>query len=127
MNIETDARDLVSQSSDLAVDEAVISKLVDLGGEEFMAELIGVYLEDTPPRLAAMTEAMVTGDLEAARGAAHAMKSSCANVGATKLVEICRLLELASKVGKGGEASAFCKLADAEFRQVSTNLEQRVA
>ena len=62
-----------------AVDGNVLAALRDLQGEgrpDILAELIAIYLRDTPPRLAALHEAVARTDAAALRRAAHGLKGS---------------------------------------------------
>src|SRR2546423_12831481 len=59
---------------DEAVDARALAALRDLQGAgrpDLLAELIAVYLRDTPPRLAALHEAVARADAHALRRAAH--------------------------------------------------------
>ncbi len=51
----------------------------------FFGRLIDVYLEETPARLAAMREAVATGDAAVLHKTAHYLKSSTANMGGKAL------------------------------------------
>ena len=63
-------------------------------GALLVQKVIGAYLADTPPRFAQLRAAADAGDAEALRKAAHALKSSSANVGAEQLAALCKALEM---------------------------------
>jgi len=89
------------------LDLAVIDGLRELGGEEdpqLLFELIELFLEDAPARLAEMEEALDTQNLDGMRRAAHTLKSSSANMGAVTFSQLCRDLEAAARAS---DASAF--------------------
>ena len=69
-------------------------------GEEFIVELIDVYLQDTPNRLAQMREAFNGSDTETLIREAHTLKSSSANVGAMGLSALAQEMESAGRNGK---------------------------
>ena len=79
-----------------AVDASTLAALRDLQGEgppDILAELIAVYLRDTPPRLAALHEAVAHADAEALRRAAHSLKGSSSQIGAVQVARLCADLE----------------------------------
>ena len=66
---------------------------VAMGDDEFMLELIDLYLSDAPAQLEALDHAVASRDLAAVSAAAHKLKGSCGNVGAEGLVVLCQKLE----------------------------------
>ncbi len=80
------------------IDAATLDELLDtLGGDEaFLAELVGSYLADSPPLVAAMRDAVAARDAAALRRAAHTLKSTSASVGALRLAGVCREVEAAA-------------------------------
>jgi len=107
----------------------VVSVLDDLRvfqsdeGSDILVELIGIFLEDTPPRLTTLVDAVAGGDAGAAEASAHALKSSCAQLGALGLSELCRQVELACKQGSVSETGPIIDQIQVEFRRVETALE----
>lgn len=88
-----------------AVDEALLDSyrvLQDEGQPDLVTELIDVFLEDLPGRLAAVRAAVDLGDAQAIRSAAHALKGSAASIGAARLAGVCARLEA---LGRAGEAA----------------------
>ncbi|MBW4576092.1 MAG: response regulator [Aphanothece sp. CMT-3BRIN-NPC111] len=85
-----------------AIDAKVLQELRDLGGEDdsnFLAEVIGSYLEDAPKLLEDISEAILQGDPISLERAAHTLKSTSASVGATALSQLCFELEAMSRIG----------------------------
>ena len=60
-------------------------------------EVIELFLNDTPPRLAAMRAAAGAGDAEALTKAAHALKGGAGNIGAKAIQQHADALEAASR------------------------------
>jgi HPt (histidine-containing phosphotransfer) domain-containing protein len=58
--------------------------------------LIALFTDSTPPLLGEIEAAAEDGDDEQVRTLAHKLKSSCDNVGATKMAALCRRLEHAN-------------------------------
>ncbi len=91
--------------SDPAIDPAAFARLREITGDdpEFLAELVGTYLEDGDAQVRALREAPA-GDHEALVRPAHSLKSSSASVGASSLAELCRSLEADARQGQVAEA-----------------------
>lgn len=77
------------------LDREVFGVLVDLDVEEpgFLAELIAEFQSGVVKRMAAMHQAVRTGDAQALGFAAHAMRGSCGTLGAKSMASIARRLE----------------------------------
>ena len=58
-----------------------------------LCKIIGCYLDSAPTLLQRVRDAVAAGDGEALHQAAHSLKSSSANLGATQLAALCRELE----------------------------------
>ena len=60
---------------------------------DIVDRLMALFVDSTPPLLDQLGEASREGDEEAVRRLAHKLKSSCDNVGATRMAAACRALE----------------------------------
>jgi HPt (histidine-containing phosphotransfer) domain-containing protein len=67
---------------------------------EFLAELVGTFLEDSPAQLAELRAATARGSADDVRRGAHTLKSNGATFGIVRLTDICRELE-----GRAGEGN----------------------
>lgn len=79
---------------------AALQALRDLspdGSQEFLRELITVYLADTPKQLTQLEEALSRQDAAVAARAAHSMKGSSSNFGAEQLARMAQEIEAACK------------------------------
>jgi HPt (histidine-containing phosphotransfer) domain-containing protein len=79
-----------------AVDWVVLLSLEEAqveGEPDVVVELIDLYVEDTPRRLAAIRGALAARDLAALRRAAHGLKGSSASLGARPVEMLCEKLE----------------------------------
>ncbi len=78
-----------------AIDRKVLEGLKALGGgdNDFVLEMIDLFLEQSPRNLEVMRAALDVGDLPAIGKAAHNMKSSSAYLGAKRLSELCAQVE----------------------------------
>jgi PAS domain S-box-containing protein len=95
-----------SENGGIKLDAAALESLRELGGEEFLAELIGTFLSDAPALLATLRTARETEEL---RRAAHTLKSNGQTFGAGGFAELCRELE---ERARSGELSGADELID---------------
>ena len=82
------------------------------GDHDLMADVIRLFLEDLPMRLAAISEAVSSRNAVALREAAHALKGAAANLSAVGLFE-------ASAVVERLAAESRMDAAEAAWRQLS--------
>lgn len=75
---------------------ATVRHLRELGGEEFLRRLVALLLELTPQRLGALAAGLESGDLPAARHAAHALCSTAGTLGAASLLAAAQVVEAAA-------------------------------
>jgi PAS domain S-box-containing protein len=79
-----------------ALDPEVVEQLrllSDAGQPSVLAEIIQLFLEDTPERMRALREAVLAEDTAARCEIAHSLKGSSANLGARIMVLLCRQFE----------------------------------
>ena len=107
-----------------AVDQAVIAEVLEStgGDREFLAELIGTYLDDVPRQLAALREAASSGTADGVARAAHALKGASASLGAAGLAERSRVLELAARAGRLDDVEGQIRDLEPEFQRVAEAL-----
>ena len=82
------------------LDGAALESLRELGGDEFLAEVIDTFLADIETLLATLRRALDEGDAAEVRRVAHTLKSNGATLGATEFAELCRALEKQAKDGR---------------------------
>jgi HPt (histidine-containing phosphotransfer) domain-containing protein len=63
------------------------------GGDTFLREIIGIFLEDTPLRIAEIDKSLAAGDAPTFVRAAHTIKGASSNVGAAALRAVAEQLE----------------------------------
>jgi CheY-like chemotaxis protein len=111
--------------SDDAVDAHTLAALRDLQGEgqpDILAELSAVYLRETPPRLAALREAVARVDGEALRREAHTLKGSSSQIGAVQMARLCADLEEQAGTTDVTGASETLRRLDDAFGRVRARL-----
>lgn len=92
-------------------------------GEEFLLELIDVYLADTPNRIAQLRQALDGGDTETLVREAHTLKSSSANVGAMGLSVLAKEMEASGRRGILERMTSDVREFEEQFAYVKTTLE----
>ncbi len=88
-----------SSSSEPVIDAEAIENLRAINPDDssFLKEIIGIFLEDTPARIAELRVAMAGGDASTFSRAAHSIKGSSSNLGAARLRSLAERLEHDSK------------------------------
>jgi HPt (histidine-containing phosphotransfer) domain-containing protein len=89
------------------------------GDEEFLRELIDLYLSDTPGQVEALARAVADQDPAGAAAAAHKLKSSCGNVGADGLVALCHEVEMLGRASRSDGMADLFERFRREFGQVN--------
>ncbi len=107
------------------LDPAALKNLRDMvgGDTEFIVELVNVFFGEAPKLLSDMRQALESKDAVLLHRAAHSLKSSSAEFGATALSGSCRELE---SMGRNGVFSGVDELlgrAEAEYAQAKVALE----
>ena len=110
--------------AELAVDAAVLSKLVALGGSAFLDGLIDDFLADAGQLRDDLVAACTAGDGAGVLAKAHALFSAAGNMGAEPLRQVCRDLQnmAAADLVRAGRRG-LPKLG-AELGRVATALHQ---
>ena len=76
------------------IDPATFAELQESAGADFVAELAGTFLEETPALLAELAQARELSDADRFRRAAHSIKSNSQTFGALALGAMARDIEL---------------------------------
>ena len=109
-----------------AVDPEAIEQLRFLEDEDqpnVVAELVLLFVEHTPPKIAAIRDGITQGDAGAVKRAAHSLKGSSANVGATGMQHVCEQIEHAAAGGDLGPAKELLPLLEQEVAVVVEALQ----
>ena len=109
-----------------AVDKTVLYALKELqieGEPDFLKKVVGTFLAGSDDLIGQLEQACSTDDVESMRFIAHRFKSSSANVGAMRLSEYSRQLELDCKKNSGISAKPLVASMVAEYDTVRSILE----
>ncbi len=111
------------EEADVNLDAAALQNLRDLGGDEFLAEVVDAFLGDAPELVASLRRSLDDGNAEELRRAAHTLKSNGATLGAEGFAELCRALEQRAKDGRLDDAAELVS----EVEQAYGVLEESLA
>jgi HPt (histidine-containing phosphotransfer) domain-containing protein len=116
------------EPSEPHIDPKVIESMLVLGGggRELLRKMIDLFLQDAPQRVAAIQDGIARGEAQTVAQAAHAFKSSSANLGAAALAELCKRLEQQARGGSLAGAEALAAAIGEEFAYVAADLTGRV-
>ncbi len=108
----------------MCLDSRAIDRLRDLGGEALIAKMIDAYLGTSPEKIQGAVEGMRTGNLAEVEHVAHSLKSSSANFGANRLVDLAARVErLAAARAETPELGSLVAEMVEAFEQVRIELE----
>ena len=94
------------------------------GNTELARRILGRFLEDMPPQLAALAQAVQDGNGEAIRRAAHTIKGAAANASGTEIRRLALKMEQLSGAGEwSGAAKNLPELA-ASFERTRSTIEE---
>lgn len=96
------------------LDNSVLDELLEVIGAQ-TAQIIGVFLDDTPALIQQLQDASVAADLDQLRAIAHSLKSASANVGAIALSVAARRIEHDARAGTLERPAVAVALLIAEF------------
>lgn len=86
--------------------------------DEFLREIVGIYLDDTPQRIAELDRSLASGDVETFVRAAHSIKGSSSNVGASALRAVAEKLEHSARAAGLGSVQDLLAAVKAEYARV---------
>jgi two-component system sensor histidine kinase/response regulator len=94
------------------------------GDEQLFLDVVQLFLQDCPMRLAAIKEAVDRRDAKRIRETAHALKGASANLSASGLFEAAAVLERIGSEGRMDAAEAGWRCVSAEAARVMDVLRQ---
>ncbi len=88
-----------------------------------LVEMIDCYLEEAPKLLSAIAQAIAQNDAIQLRSSAHNLKASSATLGAIALSNVCRKLEVMSRIGNTEYGVDKLPQLEAEYERVKVALQ----
>jgi len=86
-----------SHDGQVRLEAAALQNLRDLGGMDFLIEVVDVFLADAPALITSLRSSLERQDSEELRRAAHTLKSNGATLGAVMFADLCRTVEQHAK------------------------------
>jgi HPt (histidine-containing phosphotransfer) domain-containing protein len=115
---------LATAESTSPTDAEALARLRRFGGDKLLHEMIGLYLAAAPERLSAAKAGVANGDRPAAELALHSLKSSSAQLGATR---VGKLSEQGENIARSGTLDGIAEIIvemEAELARATTWLER---
>lgn len=107
----------VDDFEDRGAIQAALQQLIDLGGPNFMTEMVELLYTQTPEQFRQIDAGLGNNDLPLAQRQAHSMKSSFGSYGAKECQRIATAMDLCGKQGQRDEfAKHYERLRDAYER-----------
>ncbi|HEX4243850.1 MAG TPA: response regulator [Steroidobacteraceae bacterium] len=124
-----EAADEVSESAGVILDHTALERIKAMhrpGRTDLLTKVIGLYASNSTGLADALRTSALSGDANGLMRAAHALKSSSANVGAVALAELCRSIEAAAAEGRIDLAGMLVERFLHEHRRVLQALDQEI-
>ena len=112
------------------IDPQAIENLRSLNpgdNDEFLREIAGIFLEDTPLRIAELEQSYAAGDVAKFTRAAHSIKGSSANLGAMALRSVAERLEHQARTDGVASGAHYISEIKAEFARAEAELAKLTA
>jgi HPt (histidine-containing phosphotransfer) domain-containing protein len=94
------------------------------GGDTFLREIAGIFIEDTPKRIAEIDQSLAAGDTATFVRAAHTIKGASANLGASALRAVAEQLEHRAKKDGLADVAALVAELKTAFANAQTALTE---
>src|ERR1051325_10599631 len=94
--------------------------------DEFLREITGIFLEDTPLRIAELNQSLAASDVPKFTRAAHSIKGSAANLGAAALRAVAEKLEHQSRTDGLAAVAPNVTALKAEFVRAEAELKKLI-
>jgi CheY-like chemotaxis protein/HPt (histidine-containing phosphotransfer) domain-containing protein len=111
-----------TESASVPFDANALDGLRELGGDEFVAEIVATFLADTPPLIASLRSSLDQGNAADVRRAAHTLKSNGQTFGAASFSEVCLELEQRARSGELDRAGELADRIDVEYAALAETL-----
>ncbi len=114
--------DAGSPQSEVSLEAAALQNLRDLGGMDFLIEVVDLFLADAPALMTSLHSSLERQDTEELRRAAHTLKSNGSTLGATVFATMCRTVEQRAKDGRLEGLSQLVEQIEQEYRTLEQTL-----
>jgi two-component system, sensor histidine kinase and response regulator len=118
----------VAEAPVAALDAKALASIRELDDGEgaILAEVIGIFFDETPRHLDGLRSAVSAKDATELARVAHAFKSASGNVGATSVVKLCRELERIGRSGQLADAPPLLREIEQQVEAVRPLLQKEI-
>jgi HPt (histidine-containing phosphotransfer) domain-containing protein len=109
---------------ELAVLDVSYLQEISGGERELICEIVAVFREDVPPRIAAIHAAVTSDDIAEAARLAHALKGAAGSLGAQRLEQIAYRLEQCGKARQARECQQLLPLLTRATQELFSRLDE---
>ena len=108
------------------IDRNAILRLHKLGGKKLVAQMIDLFVKETPKRLQSARDGEKAGNLEAIERATHSLKTSAGNLGAGEMGRLSAEIEQLAFEKKGEGIPPLLRALEQAFSTAAHALEEEV-
>ena len=112
------------------LDRAVIETLRHLttpGEPDVLTEVLQLFLTEVPRRMDRLRNACAAGNIEEVYRAAHSLKGSAGNIGAQRMMGVCRQLDEMGRAGDLTDAAPLLAALGIEYERVVAEIDRIIA
>jgi histidine phosphotransfer protein HptB len=125
LNSEKIKTNIGSEFTEAWVLPAALRQLEECGEAVLVEELIAIFQTDTASRLKLLAHAIETADYTTVRTEAHTIKGSALQVGAVRVADVCRTMEIEAKNPQPVDLSSLFRVLLQRFDEVCDVLAAR--
>jgi len=118
-SILTDAISITEKLYDLSL-------LEEMDDNEYIIEIVSIFLNETPKELAEMQKAAISGNIAMVCNKAHKLKSSTGLIQANGLLQILKNIEETANSSSADELIKLVKTAVAKYKTIETSLREHL-
>ena len=106
------------------IDEAIISQLRDIGGQELVDSILEEFVTETTDLVNGSLSAYALGDIPTVKGHLHTLKGSAGTIGVTRVADIARTAEGKLKVNDTSGLAEALQALERAFEEFLTELRK---
>lgn len=106
------------------LDKAVLDALMQLGGKDFVAKMLELYMGYAPQQLALARAAHLANDLAGVQNAVHPLKSSSGQIGARVMHDLAAQIELCTHEKSREPIGPLLSELEAAYEVVKVHLQE---
>ncbi len=108
----------------MSLDTTAMERLRRLGGQEFLVEMIDLFLDHGPQRLESIRNGMHAGNAPLVHQSAHSLKSTAGNLGGRAVQDLAQEIETLAAGGELDQAAPLVERLVVGFDEFRTCLER---